>query len=154
MATGKAYMPITPARRTAGFPEAEDKPEGASQTYRAGVPVIISSNRVAEAGAGPAVVYGFSERAGQNGTAGQYTARVFKASQGVRFTASLTGTLPAAPIGTAVGLVKDGTSGQWYLDSGAGTKQCHITAVDSHWVPGTDTNAEVEFVVDYNAIQY
>lgn len=152
MATGKSYALITPAQRPSGFPIAVDAPEGASQTFKAGTPVILTSGLVVAAGTNPATIFGFSERAGQNTTGA--TARLFRPGVNVPFTGTLSATLAATDRGVAVGITIDpGTSGQWFLDKAASTKQCHVVGWDSKWAIG-DVNPEVQFVVDQAGIQF
>lgn len=101
--------------------------EGASQTFKKGVPVVWSSGLVVEASANPTAIVGISTMAGQNVTTSP-TAYVIPALKNLVFEITVdgalsgsnapgTGSLATANIGATYGISKDAASGQWYLDT-------------------------------------
>lgn len=147
-----SYEPIQAVRTlgsAAAFPAATRAPEAASQTFKRGVPCMLSSGNIVEFSTGGAnIVYGVSSEPAHNltsagtaqdenegtpqnqasaittavgawprdGNCGEYLANgltVF--SIALKAGQTFSQTLLAA--GTVYGLVKDATSGYWYLDN-------------------------------------
>lgn len=143
-----AYEPIRLYRTSGeGFPLMKTPPEAATQTFKVGVPIVLSSGNAQEAAFGGAeIVYGVSAEAGHNlavaATAEELsvetppnmpsakvvplgapikdgTLKVYAADGKNEFTIMLKDTqvYTAAMNGTTYGLTKDGSSGFWYLDN-------------------------------------
>lgn len=101
-------------------------PEGASQTYKRGAPLIYTSGYLVVAGSAPIdtgdVVVGFATQDGRNGTAGQYTATYVPVIPSAIFTGVLSNkstsshTLVQTNLGVAYALDVDATSLAWYID--------------------------------------
>lgn len=143
-----SYEPIKLARSIGeGAPYMVGPPEGASKTFKDGVPVVLSSGLAQEAAfGGPEIVYGVSAEPAHNlavaGTAEELsvasvpnmssakvipmgapikdgTLRTYAANGDNRFSIMLKDgqVFTNAMIGGTFGLFKDGTSGYWYLDN-------------------------------------
>lgn len=117
---------ITPARRhglisTPLFSQLE----GASQTYKKGAPLVISSGYIVEASNPVALgeqIVGFAAEPGHNATAGAYSALYYPALANVVFEGVLEdGTnfdhvLVQTNFGKSYAIAKDTVSGAWYLN--------------------------------------
>lgn len=125
-------------------------PEGGTQSFRIGDPVILETtsdkgNQVVIAGTDPLKVTGFAAQAatGTQGTA----ISVWAATPEAEFVGHVqdTGVLDNDLTGTAKGLVADGTNHIWRVDiSETTTTACHIIKLlDAHG----DTNGRVIFKV-------
>ncbi len=66
-----------------------DIPEGASQTFAAGAPVVLTAGYVVEAADPVTAVFGIAVRGGRNGSAGVYRAEVAVVTDGVTFYANI-----------------------------------------------------------------
>ncbi len=98
-----------------------NRPEGASQTFRYGTPVIFSStsgheNEVLTAGTDPTYVVGVTSQAA-SGTQGT-SLPVWSAEPDVEFIGRVQdgGTLAYTNVGTAYGIVYDATNTIWRVD--------------------------------------
>jgi hypothetical protein len=124
MAITHGRVPIRAVKTLSGltFPT-QDFPEAATQTFKAGAPVVLSSGYLQECGADPALVMGIASRNGQNGaSAGLKRQTVILAHPDVLFLGNLdngsAGTASAATdIGKKYGIAKHGGTGHWYVDS-------------------------------------
>jgi hypothetical protein len=143
-------------------------PEGASQTFPAGAPLVWSSGLLIE-DASPvaldATVVGFARRAGQNLASGgisEYIAAV----PGLRFFAnflndtnpdSTTNALAAADLGTAfemqkdTGITEDGGAAAWHVADATTTAAARMVSFESDYVPSNAANARGAAVADLNA---
>lgn len=153
MTLGKvSYEPIKAVRLLSGLgmPAFERVPEAATQTFKTGVPLVLSGGNAQEAAFGGAeVIYGVSAEPGHNLTVAataeqgyseatppnQASAKtipvgawtkdgrcgVYRADGNTIFSIALKAgqvfTQALIIPGTKYGLVKDGTSGFWYLDN-------------------------------------
>lgn len=134
-------------------PRVEHFPEGASQSFRVGYPVILSAtsdkgNRITVAGADPtADIVGFAAAAA-SGTADTLIP-VWVATEEAEFIGRLqdTGTVDNDDIGEAYGLVADATNLIWRVDrSETTTTICKIVRIPEPYVHG-DVNPMVVFKV-------
>lgn len=130
MALTGAYqriIPRDPHILTAG---SISQPEAASQTFKAGTPVIYdAAGRIAAAGAAPAVVAGIALSDGQNGTAGQYNTVFYPLRANEQWQITLLETLAQIQLGLStgdVGLVKDATTGLWYASTADAGAQARV----------------------------
>lgn len=97
-------------------------PEGASETYLRGAPLVYSGGRVDEAGANPRSIVGIALHNGQNNAAeGAVNAQYCPAIQGVIFEGSIdtsaaegTGAIALADLGAEYGITE--SSNLWYID--------------------------------------
>lgn len=142
-----AYQAIGPGRSQAGHAKVYALPEAATQTLKAGAPVLRNAaGFMEECAADPTLLWGFAAEDGHNGaTAGLYKLRVYRADQGVEFDGVAKGTLTQTMFGEARGLLKD-ASGIWTLDIAETTvDQCMIQDISSRGSLAADQ--VVEFVV-------
>lgn len=98
-------------------------PEAASQTFKKGSPIVVSSGYAQEASDDSEVLYGIADEPGENGdSAGDKNVRVIPALPGYLFEGVLGSSsatehaLAATDIGAVYGFNKDSTNGGWYLD--------------------------------------
>lgn len=146
-----AYEPIQAVQLLSGlgFPAMTRCPEKASQTFKQGVPLVLSGGYLQEAAFGAAeIIYGVSSEAGHNQASDGVAAElsegtppnqasavitpigawlrdgkvgIYKADGSTVFSVKLkagqTFSQALVAAGTYYGLVKDGTSNFWYLDS-------------------------------------
>jgi len=98
-------------------------PEAASQTFKKGSPIVVSSGYAQESADDSEVLFGIADQPGQNGSSnGAKNTRIVPALpsyvfEGLLGSSSATAhTLAAANIGSVYGFSKDGTNGGWYLD--------------------------------------
>lgn len=117
MAAG-SYQPILPADVEFYRVGEIECLEPASFTAKVGAIVQLSAGVVAEPATPLAAgtIFGFLAEAGHNASA-QRLIRVFLALPGVLYEVSVLTALADAHRGTAMGFVKDATSGFWYLDN-------------------------------------
>lgn len=137
------YGPIFPVDASvyqAGTIELE---ESASYAGERGTPVVIDANgRVDEAATTPTSLYGISLSEGNNGSAGANKCQVFPIKKGSRWSIVLDGTLALTDLGTAVGILKDATTGYWYAAVADSGDQVFIHGIAPGWDVG-DTKARV-----------
>lgn len=143
-----SYEPIKLYRSTGeGAPKVVHPPEGATKTFKTGVPIVLASGLAQEAAfAGAEIVYGVANEPAHNlavaGTAQELsvatppnqpsaktiplgapivngTLEVYAANSLNEFTIMLLAgqVFTNAMVGGTYGLTKDGTSGFWYLDN-------------------------------------
>jgi enamine deaminase RidA (YjgF/YER057c/UK114 family) len=98
-----------------GLPSIE-LPEGATQTFKAGAPVVFVAGYIAECGADPVMVTGLATKDGQNKAVGVAKQDIILAHSATLFLGNLEGVSAAADRGASFGLAKDATSGKWYVD--------------------------------------
>lgn len=118
MATG-TYLPITPHSNSIYERGTLEIPEKASQTFKKGAPLVLNGGYVEEAGTAPATVKYIAARDGQNGGSdGTYNCIVYLVTDSDLWEASFEDSFAQADIGGNYGLVKDATTGFWYVDDG------------------------------------
>jgi hypothetical protein len=146
MAKTGLVKPITVARVTAGFPDADYAPEAASQTFKLGEGVKYDANGRITAAAIGDTLEGFAAKPGENNsTAGGARSAFYQTREKRKFVGTLTGALAATHRNTAVGFAVDGTTGYWVLSTGAAVKNYRIVGWnETVWSAG-DSNARVEF---------
>lgn len=148
------YQNIGPQRSAAGIaPKVDSLPEAASQTFKAGAPLIINAaGFIEECAAAPALIYAIAVKPGQNGaTAGLYQSLFHRVGPDIEFDGTLLGTLTQTMIGENYGLVK-GADGIWYIDPADVADQVVVKANNSRNPIGT-VNAVVDFTIDAANIQ-
>lgn len=139
MATG-GVIGITPGSRTAGLANGVDVPEASSQTYTLGAPLTINASGVlGEIASNGTLIYGFAQKAGQNGaTDGAKTGKVFKVTPNERFEGVLSvASWDQSLVGSKVGLSK--VSSTWILVTATAISsiaQCVVLGVNSNWQAG------------------
>ena len=92
--------------------------EAAGQTYKVGAPLIVTAGLVSEAGAAPALVKYIAAAAATGVTGGDNIAYLIGDDD--LWEMSAEDALTQADIGNNYDIVKDATTGVWYVDS-AGT---------------------------------
>jgi hypothetical protein len=118
MAAG-TYEPIRPFSAQIYSRGTVAIPEKASQTYKIGALLVLNGGYIEEAGTAPATIWGIAAQAGQNGsTDGAKTALVWRLVAGDQYEVSFEDSYAVADVGGNYGLVKDATSGFWYVDDG------------------------------------
>lgn len=150
-----AYIPVSPNQSRAGIePPTEYIEEVAGATWKAGAPLVLDANGfLAEAGAAPALIYGFAMNDGQNlATSGLKKAGVYRCMPGVRFECNWLGTIAQTNKDEAAGFVKGG-DGIWYLDPAAGTKQAIVKGWGNPRVKVGSVNPIVDLAVKTANIQ-
>lgn len=127
-------------------------PEGASQTFKKGAPLIYTSGYLVEAAVDPvAGIVGFAEEDAHNAAAGLYEIGVTPALPGVIFEGILTDesdaayTLAQTALGLQYALQKDTTTLAWAIDS-ADTTLISVRIVELVDAIGT-VNPRVRFTV-------
>ena len=148
------YQQIGPQRSAAGImPIVSEGAEAASQTFKAGAPLIRNAAGFwEECGAAPALVGGFAVNdAHNNAVAGGATIQYHMVRAGVEFDGVLLATLTQTMLGEEVGLVKGG-DGIWYLSAADAGDQCLVTGYNSRYKIGS-VNPVVEFQVASANIQ-
>lgn len=106
---------------------AKEYPEAASQTYKKGALVILSSGTIAEAGAAPATVFGIALKDGNNAADTSTNALVYPIKGNEDFSITLLESLTQAMLGSQdCGVVKDATTGVWYASTADGGAQVRI----------------------------
>lgn len=92
--------------------------EKASQTYKKGAPLVLNGGYVEEAGTAPATIKYIASENGQNGaTDGAKSTQVWPVEDVNLWKVCAEDALAQTDIGSVYGLVKDATTGFWYLDS-------------------------------------
>ena len=154
MATGKTYVAISPADRNAGVPRVKAAPEGSSQTYLKGTPVLLSGGYIVAGASIPQTIYGFARVAGQNGASdGAKTASAYRAEAGKLFSGTLGTTLTDSHRGAKAMLSLSASS--WFLNISTAASASYNVVIEgwtSNWALG-DTNPEVLFSVIPTKIQ-
>lgn len=154
MATGKSYVNFTPAKLGAGMPEVYEGPEGSSCSGNLrGEQYIISGGYLVEGSVGGSV-FGFLERAGQDGTAdGQYKTRVYRARPGTVFRGTLKATFTQTMVGSQVAISRGSSTA--YLDTATATTTHNaiVLGLAGPFVV-SDVNPEVYFMVAQDHIQF
>lgn len=131
-------------------PMLPDQVEGSSQTFNKGTPLVWSSGKIVAASANPTAIVGISAAAGQNVTTSPaclvvairpnciFEITIDGAASGGN--APGTGSLTQANIGTTYGITKDGTSGNWYLDTSknAANQVCTLIGFQTNISNGTN----------------
>ena len=137
-------------------------PEGGSQTYKRGAPLIYTSGYLVVAASAPIdtgdSIVGFANEDGHNGTAGVYTATyVVAGGPHMTFIGLLidkvaeTHTLVQTNLGLAYAIDVD-SSGYWYLDENNTTNP--VARVVKLLDPVGTVNGRVEFVYDLGGTIY
>lgn len=118
MAVTRAYLPIEPF---SPGPHARGQlwvAEKASQTFKRGTPIIITSGFGLTASAGPSTIWGIAAEDAHNGaTDGLYQIGYWTIAPGDLWYVSLKQALAQTDIGGNYGLVLDATTGFWYADT-------------------------------------
>lgn len=149
MATG-SLVGITPGQRPSGLAYGVDVPEASSQTFTLGAPVTINASGViAEIASNGTLIFGFAQKAGQNGASdGAKTAKVFKVLPNERFEGTLSvASWDQSLVGSKVGLSK--ISSTWCLVTATAISsiaQAVVLGVNSNWQKG-DTNPVAIFSI-------
>lgn len=126
MAAG-AYLPIRPWSANIYTRGTVSLPEKASQTYKVGAPLVFNGGYVEEAGSAPSTVRFIAARDGQNGGSdGTYTTEAWPIGADDLWEASFEDSLAVADNGANYGIVKDGTTGFWYVDDGDTADQVEV----------------------------
>jgi len=127
------------------------EPEGASQTYPAGSPVVFTSGYVVEAANPVLAIMGFAIEAGHNTTAGAALAKFLPAYDGLIFYGNLLAssaadrTLVATDLGSSFRIAKDsnllgtGLPG-WYIEATGTTTACKIVSFRADLVVPNEVN--------------
>jgi hypothetical protein len=153
-------MPKTFPKRALGV-RLEDSPvlgyaarweqEGASQTYVAGAPVVITSGYIVE-GANPVTaIMGFAIEAGHNVAAGAALAKFLPAVDGLIFYANLLASaaadraLVATDLGSSYRIAKDsnllGTgSAGWFIEATGTTTACKVVSFRADLIVPNEVN--------------
>jgi hypothetical protein len=117
MAVAGPYAPITPFSPQIYTRGTVSIPEKASQTYKKGAPLVYNGGYLEEAGSAPSTIAYIAAEDGHNGGSdGTYNALAYRAVAGDQWEFSCEDALTVADNGAVYGLVKDATSGFWYLD--------------------------------------
>lgn len=131
MATTGAYLPIEPFSGGIYERGTLSLPEKASGTWKRGAVLIYNGGYVEEAGTGPSTVRYIAVDDGQNGsTDGAKVATVWPITATDLWTFSLKQALAVTDNGGVYGLIKDATTGAWYLDTGDAGDQVEVLARD------------------------
>lgn len=149
-----AYIAISPNQSSAGIAaRPEYIEEVASSVWKAGAPLVKDANGfMAEAGAAPALIYGYAISDGQNlASSGLKKAGCYRARSDVPMDINWLGTIAQTNKDEAFGLVKGG-DGIWYGDPGAATKQLILVNWSSRVKIG-DVNPIVEMITKTANIQ-
>lgn len=118
MAAG-VYQPILPWSANIFTRGTVSLPEKASQTYKKGAPLVFNGGYIEEAGTAPATIRFFAaEDAHNGGSDGTYECIVWPIGADDLWEISMEDSAAVADHGGVYGLVKDATSGFWYLDDG------------------------------------
>ena len=143
MAATIALQPVRPVLSAVGQePWLMEFPEAASQTFKRGEAVYLTTTGVAICAANPGKILGFAAEDGHNGTAGQYKIGVYIATPSTVFAGNLvtsgnangnnaapTGaTTATALMGLSYGVNIDGTNHQTTVDT-SNTGSSHERAV-------------------------
>lgn len=154
MAAGKSYIAITPGDRQSGIPRCKSAPEGSSQTYLKGAPVLLSGGYVVQGSSIPQTIYGFARVAGGNGaTDGAKSANLYRAEGGRLFSGTLGTTLTDSHRGAKAMLSLSASS--WFLNISTAASASYNVVIEgwtSNWALG-DTFPEVLFSVLPTKIQ-
>jgi hypothetical protein len=117
MAVAGPYKPITPFSASIYQRGTVSIPEKASQTFKKGAPLVLNGGYLEEAGTAPATAAYIAAQDGQNGASdGLYNSLAYRIVAGDQYEFSCEDALTVADNGAVYGLVKDGTTGFWYLD--------------------------------------
>jgi len=155
-------MAIRPfmAGPTAGYGAhvSEVQKEGATQTFKKGAPLVVSSGYLIEASADPTEIFGIAEEDGENASAGVKSTRFMRPTPGNTFegTFSNGGTavaLAQTDLGVDYGITKDDTTGFWYVDKAKTTTSARVTIVGFRDAVGA-TDARVFFVFHNDQLAY
>lgn len=123
MAAG-IYGPIRPFSANIFARGTERLPEKASGTWKVGAPLVFNSGYVEEAGTAPSTVRFIAAEDGHNGgTDGAEYCLVWPIGSDDIWEASFEDSLAIADNGGNYGIVKDATSGYWYVDDGDSADQ-------------------------------
>ena len=132
-----------PQRSSAGIPITQLEPEAASQTFKPGALLIRTAGNLVECGADPALVGYVSLGSGQDhGTAAIKYTEAHLIADKHEYDAILVGTLAAADVGVAYGVVKAG-DGFWKLDK----TETVATIATITSIPSTSTVGAADQVV-------
>lgn len=116
MAAG-AYQPIRPFSPNIYERGTVSLPEKASQTFKVGAPLIYNGGYVEEAGSAPSTVRFIAAENGHNGGSdGTYSVIAWPIGADDLWECSFEDSLAVADNGGVYGIVKDGTTGFWYMD--------------------------------------
>jgi hypothetical protein len=116
MATG-SYGPIEPHSPQIYDRGTIELPEKASQTFKKGVPLVLNGGYLEEAGATPSTIAYISAQAGRNGaTDGVEMCLAYRVVAGDQWRVAFEDSLAIADNGGVYGIVKDATTGYWFVD--------------------------------------
>lgn len=152
MAAG-TYLPISPFSPEIYSRGTLPMKELASQTFKKGALIILDSDGYAlEASAGPSTIWGIAAEDAHNGaTDGLYDVAVFPLTDADLWEASAEDALAQTQIGDDYGLVKDSTSGAWYVDSGAAGDQVSVVAFKQTPSLGAIGDTKARIIVKFNS---
>jgi len=126
MATG-VYEPIVPWSPTTLTKGTVALPEKASQTFKKGALVIFNGGYVEEAGTAPSTVrFIATEDAHNGGSDGTYECILWPIGVDDWWEASCEDAVAVADHGAVYGLVKDATTGNWFVDDADTADQVEI----------------------------
>lgn len=143
MAQTGGVVGITPGQRASGLAYGVDIPEASSQTYTLGAPLTINaSGMAAEIASNGTLIFGFAQKAGQNGASdGAKTAKVYKVTPNERFEGALSVTSwDQSLVGSKVAFSK--VSSTWILVTATAVSsiaQCVVLGVSSNWQKADST---------------
>jgi hypothetical protein len=144
MAAGN-YQPIVPFDLEYVREGTVEGKEAASQTFKKGAPLVLNTGLLEEAGTAPATIIGFAAEDATGTTSAK--CHYWPAKAGVKYQVVLDDALAQAQIGANYGIVKDPTTGYWYLLAADTGDQFTIKAFDPRYAIG-DTKAVVYATVD------
>jgi hypothetical protein len=131
MAAG-SYEPIRPFGAQVYSRGTISLPEKASQTFKVGAPLVLNGGYLEEAGTAPATIFAIAAENGHNGGSdGTYSCTAYRLAAGDQYAVSMEDAYAVADHGGVYGLVKDATSGYWFLDDADAGDQCVVLRVDS-----------------------
>lgn len=117
MAVAGPYRAITPYSQEIYDRGTIELPEKATQTFKKGAPLVYNGGYLEEAGSAPATISYIAARDGQNGGSdGTYNVIAWRLTAGDQWEISAEDAVTVADNGTNYGLVKDATTGFWFLD--------------------------------------
>jgi hypothetical protein len=114
---------FTPVKPLTGLSLAREAfAEAASQTYKAGAPVVLASGLLQECGTDPILIMGIAAGEGKNVAAAAAKQTVYLAHPDTLFKGNLddgsgTRATVQSDLGKFFGIAKDSGSGKWYVDS-------------------------------------
>lgn len=126
MAAG-VYQAIVPHSANVFTRGTRSLPEKASQTFKKGAPLVFNGGYVEEAGTAPATIRFFAAEDGHNGGSdGTYDCVVWPIGADDLWEISMEDAAAVADNGGVYGIVKDATTGFWFLDDADAGDQMEV----------------------------